>query len=480
MVDIVSVIRFNAPWIVAFQDDEHRILRDGCVVVDGTDVLHVGRDFDGHVDEVIECVDRIVTPGLISTHAHLEDSPTDRSLIEDTERRQFWGNSLYEILIPRQEILDEHDLRACVDYSIVEHLRTGSTTVVELGSSADYVADAVERAGMRAYIGEMFASARWRTPDGNRVDYVWDESAGLKGLEHAVDTVRRLQGRAGDRVRGFICPAQVDTCTEELLRLSREAADELGVPFSTHTAQTMPEFFEITRRHGLTPVEWLARIGFLGERCILGHVIYVAGTSLVDYAGDDLRLLAQSGTSVSYSAWCFARTAIVMESYPAYLAAGVNVCLGTDTAPQSMLDALRWTATLGKVASRSGDTSTARQVFDSATVAAARALQRDDLGRIAPGAKADLLFWRTDSVSMTPMRDPIRNIVYSAEPEDLRDVMVDGQWVMRDRQLLSMEEALVLEGVRRAGTHVWTRWPQCDWGGREIDELSPMSYSDYA
>jgi 5-methylthioadenosine/S-adenosylhomocysteine deaminase len=476
----MSVVRLDAPWIVAFQDGEHRILRDGCVVVDGTDVLHVGREFTGHVDEAIECVDRLITPGLISTHAHLHDSPLDRSLIEDADRRQFWGSTLYEILMPRQAALDEDDMRACVDYSLAELIRSGTTTLVELGERGDYVADAVERAGLRAYIGDMFASARWHTPDGNRLDYVWDEPAGLRGLEHAVDSARRLKGRAGDRVRGLIAPAQVDTCSEELLRLSREAADELRAPLTLHTAQSMPEFVEMTLRHGLTPVEWLAHIGFLGEGCILGHVVYVAGSSLVNFAGHDLALLAQSGTAVSHNAWVFARTGILMESYPAYLAAGVNVCLGTDTAPQSMLEALRWTAVLGKVASRQADVSTARQVFDSATLAAARALQREDLGRIAPGAKADLLFWRTDSVSMTPMRDPIRNIVYSAEPEDLREVMVDGRWVMRGRELLTIEVTHAVEGVRRAGAHVWTRWPQCDWGGREIDELSPMSCPDFA
>jgi 5-methylthioadenosine/S-adenosylhomocysteine deaminase len=475
----VSVIRFNAPWIVAFQEDEHRILRDGCVVVDGTEVSYVGPDFTGHADETIDCPDRMITPGLISTHAHLHYSPTDRSLMEDADRRQFWGSTLYEITNVVSDTLDEDDIQRCVDYSLVEHVRSGATTVVELGEHGDYVADAVERSGLRVYIGEMFSSARWHVPDGKRLEYVWDEPGGLKGLERAVDSVRRLEGRAGDRVRGILSPAQVDTCSEQLLRLSREAADDLRVPLTVHTAQGMVEFVEVTLRHGLTPVEWLARLGFLGERCILGHVVYIAGSSLVNFAGNDLALLAESGTAVSHNAWVFARTGILAESYPDYLAAGVNVCLGTDTVPQSMIEAMRWTAMLGKVASRRADVSTARQVFDSATLSAARALQRSDLGRLAPGAKADLLFWRTDSVSMTPMRDPIRNIVYSAESEDLRDVMIDGKWVMRNREFLTMDVSPALDGVNRAGEHVWSRWPQSDWGSREIDELSHMSYAPY-
>src|SRR4029079_15647388 len=142
------------------------------------------------------------------------------------------------------------------------------------------------------------------------------------------------------------------------------------------------------------PVEWLSDLGFLGPRTVLGQALFISGNSWGNFAGEDLSQLAGSGTSVSYNAWCFTRRGIVMESFPDYVEAGVNMCLGTDTAPQSMIESLRWTAIAGKVAARRTDVSTARQVFDAATVNAADLLGRPDLGRIAPGAKADLLFWR--------------------------------------------------------------------------------------
>ena len=116
-----------------------------------------------------------------------------------------------------------------------------------------------------------------------------------------------------------------------------------------------------------------------------------------------------------------------------------------------MIEAMRWAAVVGKIMVRQTEKATAADVFNAATLNAANMLGRDDLGRIAPGAKADLLFWDATSMFMVPLRDPIKNIVYSATPADLADVMIDGQWVMRDRELLTVDEATVNNGLQAAG-----------------------------
>ncbi|PZG48104.1 amidohydrolase [Spongiactinospora gelatinilytica] len=469
----------KAPYIVAYQDGEHRILRDGCLVVRDDQVVHVGRSYDGPADEVIEAGDRVVTPGLISTHAHITESPIDKSLQEDIARRVFWQTGLIEVLPTIVACMEPEDVRACADYSMLELIRTGCTTVLQMGAMSEYVADAAEKAGLRAYVADMFRSGAWQTTDGTSVSYTWDEEKGRQGLARAVDLVGALDGRANGRIGGFLAPAQVDTCTEDLLRTTKEASDELGVPVSLHASQSIVEFIEMNRRHGMTPIEWLDSIGFLGPRTILGHAIVVAGSSYANYPGDDLALLAATGTSVAYNAWCFGRRGLVMETYPEYLKRGVNVCLGTDTAPQSMIESLRWTAVLGKVLGRNAEESTAKDVFDSATLRAAAAIGRDDLGRISSGAKADLLFWRTDSLFMTPLRDPIRNIVYTSQSEDLADVMIDGAWVMRDRQVPAIDEAEVTARLQRSAAKVWAKWPSADWAGRTLPELCPPTYADF-
>ena len=466
--------QFKAKMIVAYQDGEHRLLQDGCLIVDGNEVVHVGKSFEGSVDETIDAGDCVITPGFINTHTHLAGSPLDKSFIEDIGSRQFYLSGLPVMLKARAGAMGQREREACVDYSMAELIRTGTTTVMEMGGIGDYVADAVEQVGLRAYIADMYASARWTAPDGKQVGYDWDEAAGVAGFEKAVKLIERIDGRANGRIKGFLSPAQVDTCTEALLRMSRRASDDMQVPLALHTSQAVFEFQEMVRRHALTPIEWLESIDFLSERCILGHVMFPAGHSWVNFAGDDLSILAKYKASVAHATWVFNRRGLALESLPAYLEANVNVCLGTDTSPQSMIEALRWTAVVGKIMIRQTEKSTAADVFNAATLNAAEMLHRDDLGRIAVGAKADLLFWDAHSMFMIPLRDPIKNIVYNATVEDLKDVLIDGAWVMRDRHLLTIDEREVNQQLQAAGERVWAAInPEI---AAHIDELSPQSF----
>ncbi|TVR77159.1 MAG: amidohydrolase, partial [Sphaerobacteraceae bacterium] len=252
--------RIDAKIIVGFQDGEHRVLEDGCIVLEGNEIIHVGKDFDGTVDKTIDATNRVITPGFINTHTHLAGSPLDKSFIEDRGRRQFSMTGLIEMLPVRGAAQDSEGTEACVDYSMGELIRTGTTTVMEIGGVGDYVADQAEKAGLRAYIGNGYRSGRWYTPDGKQVKYSWDVEAGEEGFKKAVDFIERVDGRANGRIKGFLSPAQVDTSTEELLRKSREASDSMQVPLALHVSQSVFEFDEMTKRHGMTPIEWLESI----------------------------------------------------------------------------------------------------------------------------------------------------------------------------------------------------------------------------
>jgi 5-methylthioadenosine/S-adenosylhomocysteine deaminase len=475
----VTKTAYRAPWIIAFQDGEHRVLRDGVLVVSGDSIVHVGPELVDEVDRVVDLPETLLTPGFISTHAHLHSSPVDKSVQEDVGNRQFWLTGLIEILPLEIAGLDAEGKRLCVDYSLPELVRGGVTTVLEMGDVGEYVADAAASAGLRCYVGETYRSGRWHTPDGRRVDYDWDEAAGERGFERAVQLIRRVDQGADGLVRGFLAPAQVDTCSEPLLRETARVAEEMDVPVSIHAAQGVWEFNEITRRHGLTPIEWLHSLDFLSARVIIGHGIFTTGHSWVNFAGDDLRLLADTDAAVAYSCWCFARRGFVMETFQRYIDAGVRMCLGTDTAPQSMIDGMRWTAVTGKIASRRSDVSTARDVFDAATVNAADSLGRADLGRIERGAKADLLFWDTATPRMSPLRDPLRTLVYYATEHDLRDVMVNGNWVMRDRAIDWADEKELSRRLQGAARRMWRVAPQVDWAGRALDDMCPPLLRDF-
>jgi 5-methylthioadenosine/S-adenosylhomocysteine deaminase len=476
---VADRIRIDAGMIVGFQHGEHRILEDGCIVIERNEIIHVGKDFEGTVDRTIDASNRVVTPGFINTHTHLAESSLDKSFVEDRGHRQFSMTGLVEMLPARSMAMDREGAEACVDYSMAELIRTGTTTVMELGGIGDYVADAAEKAGLRTYIADMYKSGRWLTRDGRKVEYEWNVEAGEENFRKAVEFIERVDGRANGRIKGFLSPAQVDTCTEELLRKSREASDSMQVPLALHVSQSVFEFDEMTKRHGMTPIEWLESIDFLSEWNILGHAIMPAGHSWVQFQGDDLSILARHGASVAHCVWVFARRGIAMESFPDYVDAGINMTLGTDTAPQSMIEGLRYTAVIGKMMSRDSQKATAADVFNAATLNGAKMLQRDDLGRISPGAKADLLFWDAESMFMVPLRDPIRNIVFNAQTEDLVDVMIDGQYVQQNRKVLNIDVDKANAAVQFAGRRMWAEMGAGDWAGRNIDQMSPQTFQPF-
>ena len=161
-------------------------------------------------------------------------------------------------------------------------------------------------------------------------------------------------------------------------------------------------------------------------------------------------------------------------------AAGVNMSLGTDTNPQSVIEAMRWAAVVGKLVERNTEATTAAHVFDAATLGGARALGRDDLGRIAAGARADLVLWRACSWRMTPLRDPVKNIVYNATDEDVDRVYVDGRLVVDGGRVLAADEPAILRGLQAAGERMWPRMAKHDWAGRGADELSPQTYPEWS
>ncbi len=470
--------RIDASHVIAYQDGGHRHLQDGIVVTDGNEIVHVGPEgsFNEPVDETIDAGGMIVTPGFINTHTHLYESPLDKSFVEDKGRRQFYLSGLFEYLPVRSIAMDDEGARACLAYSMAELLRTGTTTVLEIGSYGEWAVEEAGKVGMRLSMGLGYRSGRWYTDDGKEVKYAWDEQAGLAGLDRAVAFIEKHAGSQNGRITGFLSPSQVDTCTEDLLRKSRDAATQLGVPLALHTSQSVNEFLEMTRRHGKTPIEWLRDIGFLGPDVILGHCIILAPGSWTNWDGDDIGILADTGTNVAHCVWVFARRGIAMESFARYLDRGVNMTLGTDTCPQSMIEGLRYTAVVSKLVDRQTEVATAADVFNAATINGAKAIGRDDLGRIAPGAKADLLLWEGDSLFMAPLRDPIRNIVYSAQAEDLHTVIIDGEVRMQARQIPGVDVAALSRDLQAAGERMWANVHKGDWAGRSIDELAPQTF----
>jgi 5-methylthioadenosine/S-adenosylhomocysteine deaminase len=474
--DTRLLTRVDAAFVIGFDGVEHRLICDGSLMYEGETITYVGPRVEAPADRVLDARDRIVSPGFICMHSHLCDSPFAKSFRDDIGNKQFWMSGLYEHLGAIAGASTDEIARAAIRYSLHEVVGSGVTTVVDLTYALpDETAELAEALGLRAYVAPFFRSAFYRVDEGKRVGFDWlSETEEDAAFEHAVEFARRHAH--GDLVRSLLAPAQVDTCRPELLSRTREAAEALAVPIQIHAAQTVLEFHELLRRHGRTPVQFLADVGLLGPDLTIAHCIFTAGHSWLAYPpDDDLALLAKSGTKVAHCPWVFGRYGIALESFARYEAAGITLSLGTDTSPQSMLLELRAAATFGKFADRNPLAVRAKDVFDAATLGGAAALGRDDLGRLAPGAKADFVCFQTDTINMAPLRDPVKNIVYSALPSDVDRVVVHGRDIIVDGRIEGADEQRLAADVQRAAEDLWSGFPRHDWAGRTVDEMSPPS-----
>jgi cytosine/adenosine deaminase-related metal-dependent hydrolase len=259
-----TVIR-NAAWVIAWDEGRHSHVyrRDIDVAFAGDRITTVGRVPDGATAaHEIDGRGLLVMPGLIDVHAHPSSEPMIKGLTDEVGSRRLYQSSLYEYLFLFRA--DAAGTRAAMEVALSELLQSGVTTLCDLSIDHEGWLDTLGQSGLRAYAAPMFRSGRWYTTNGHEVRYEWDAKAGEKAMEGALRTIERARQHPSGRLSGMVCPAQIDTCTPDLIRDAVAAARERRLTFQIHAAQSVVEFQEIMRRHGQTPIEWLHGLGGLG------------------------------------------------------------------------------------------------------------------------------------------------------------------------------------------------------------------------
>jgi len=309
---------------------------------------------------------------------------------------------------------------------------------------------------------------------------VLDEPAGEREFALALEFIEHHQGAHGDRVRGILVPREIETCTVALMRAAAKAARERNLPVAIHAAYNIHEVFDIIREHQMTSIELLQDVGLMSDKLNIGHGNLTADNVLASYSSaHDLEIMGSHRCSISHCPVNIARRARFLDSWHSYRNAGVNVALGTDTYPRDMILQMRNASYFGKVASRNLKAATAAEVFEAATLGGARSLGRDDIGRLAPGAKADIIIIALDgrgTLRFGPVRDPIKSVVDCGIGDDVETVIVDGKVCMENSRIAGVDFAQLREGAQAAGERVWSRWADWDPLGRTADEMSPFSF----
>jgi len=469
-------------WVIASDGSGHRLIEDGVVVYDGGEIVHVGRSYGGRVDERIDAGGKIVSPGFVNTHFHAATPISSEAYVIDTDQRLVFGNPNIPLRPTKERLGDpglaDDDLHAVAKFTLCALLRSGCTTVVEMGAGSEGLVELVGDLGLRCYTGPGYRSAETYTgQDGSYYLKDWDEERGLRGLERARGFAERFDGAHEGRVRALLIPMQADNCTPSLFRETRRAAAETGIRVATHVSQRIYEFHEIIRRHGRTPIGFLEEVGFLGPDALVGHALYVSGHYGTAYPGDgDVESLARTGTSVAMCPLVSARTSWAHQSFGRYLRMGVNVTLGTDTWPLDIISEMRWASIIGKIVERDRSSATSAEVYTAATLNASKALGRSDLGRLARGAKADIVIIDPDNFRYAPVADPVKSLVNAGTCDDVETVIIGGRRIVEDGHIVGVDERAVRREASRVARDVWEKVTERDWANRGIHEIGPLSF----
>ena len=419
--------------VVVTMDAGWRVIERGALAVRGGVIVASGPSEElsaaYEADEVIDCAGCAILPGLINAHAHIPMSLL-RGLVADIQL-DVW---LFGYMFPvESNFVDEQFCYVGSLLSCAEMIRGGTTTFVDMYYFEDQVARAADESGMRAICGQTVM--RMPTPDATSYE---------EGLSRARRFIAQWHNHP--RVIPTIAPHAPYTCTDEIYRSAVDLCREYGLPLVTHLSETAREVVESRQQRGMTPIAYAQSIGAFEVHCIGAHCIHATE--------DDILLMARHGAGAVPCPSSNLKLASGVGPYKRFIEAGVKTGLGTD-GPASNDDQDMWTeihlaALLPKGLSGDPTVVPAREAFALATCWGARAIGLEQIiGSLEPGKRADITVVELGRLHSTPRyrytSDAIYSyLVYTAHNSDVRHTLVDGRFLLRDQQLLTVDEQDIL------------------------------------
>jgi 5-methylthioadenosine/S-adenosylhomocysteine deaminase len=397
---------------------------------EGGEILKVGRDVASG-DERLDAANSLVTPGFVNAHTHVAMTLL-RGLADDKPL----GAWLEEDIWPVEAELTPEDIRVGAELGILEMIKSGTTAFGDMYFEVPEIADAVDRAGVKALLGYTAITVG---KDGGESE---------AEIERTVEVARELDGAAGGRVRTAVQPHSLTTVGERYLEETADLAEAVDRPLHLHANETTAEVDPIVERTRKRPLVWADDLGLLREGTILAHCTHL------DEA--EIDLLAERDVTVAHNPAANTKLASGIAPVQRLRDAGVPVALGTDgPASNNTLDvptAIRDAALVGKLAGN-GDAAavSAETAVEMATAAGADALGFD-AGRIEPGRAADLAVVDLAKPHLTPDHDLVSHLAYAANGADVRHTVCDGQILMRDREVLTLDEAAIRDRANEAAS----------------------------
>ena len=408
------------------------IIESGILGIENGLIAYVGMETSENpvpeADKRINANGGIIMPGLVNTHTHLpmtlfrgyaDDLPLDLWLNEHI----FPAEAKYI----RPETVLWSTLLACC-----EMLLSGTTTCCDGYFFEDYVAAALQKSFMRGVLAQgVIDFPAPGVPDPE------------KNVEEAIRFVNKWKGKSPLIRPSLFCHSPY-TCSEKTLVKAKNAASDAGVLFQVHVAETQGEREDCQRNHGLTPVQYLEKLRLLDAETLLIHAVWVDNT--------DLEIISKKGAKISHVPASNMKLASGIAPVPKMLGAGAVVGIGTDScASNNTLDlfsTMGSCARLHKVSTLDPTATDAETVLKMATISGAKSIGLGDItGSLEPGKSADVIIIDIKNPHLTPMYSPVSHLVYAVNGADVKDVMVAGNHVVKNRQITTLDVDEIMEQV---------------------------------
>ena len=430
MIPVDSIIRGGT---VVTMDGSRRVIDNGGVAIKDGRVVAVGTsaeiDLNYSSRQVIDALGKVVIPGLINGHTHVPMT-LFRGIADDLDLQEW----LTKYIFPAEaRNVTEDFVRVGTRLGLAEMIRSGTTTYCDMYYFEDAIADETFKAGMRGVLGETV------------IDFpVADNKTNAEAMAYVEKFVSRWKGNS--LIVAAIAPHAPYTVSEEHLKAVRAFSDRTGAPIVTHISETKREVDDSIRDKGTSPVNYLNRIGFLNDKVIAAHMVWPTE--------EELGLLKKLGVGLVHNPQSNMKLASGVAPVPEMLKRDLPVGLGTDGAASNndlnLWEEMDTAAKLHKLISKDPKVVSAQEAFEMATIRGARALHLEkEIGSIEAGKRADLVIVDLDDLNQTPYYNIYSDLVYSAKAGDVNTVIVEGKVLMRDRRLLTLNEATIKADARR-------------------------------
>jgi 5-methylthioadenosine/S-adenosylhomocysteine deaminase len=417
---------------IVTMDTARHVIENGAIAVAHGRIVAVGPRAEIEkryfARETLDATGRIIVPGLINGHTHIPMT-LFRGLADDLDL-QDW---LTKYIFPAEaKNVTEDFVRAGTRLGLAEMIRGGTTTYCDMYYFEDAIAEETAKAGVRGVLGETV------------IDFpVADNKTNVDAMAYVEKFIKRWQG--DELITPAIAPHAPYTVSEEHLKAVRALSDRTGAPIVTHISETKKEVDDSVKAKGASPIDYLERIGFLNEKVIAAHVVWPSAAEI-----DTLKRLK---VGVVHNPQSNMKLASGVAPLPKMLAEGLRVGLGTDGAASNndlnMWEEMDTVAKLHKVFTGDPKVISAQEAFELATIRGAQALHLDrDIGSIEVGKRADLVIIESDSLNQMPLYNIYSDLVYATKAWDVLTVLINGRTVMRDRKLLTLDEAAIKESAR--------------------------------